>query len=272
MAVNSFLNRCYFAATSSGTGDFVVSAAVTGYMTPAQSGAGDGATYGYFAQSADLSQWEVGVGTYTVSTTTLARTTVSLSSNSNAKVSFSAAPNVGLTPVASDLPNDLVKLNEIITSGSQATVDFTNINQNFRHLKIIYAAQDTAAGSTFASLFMKINNDGTSGNYQTTVRAYSLNGTLDGSGVAPTSSGGWVGLLNTSTNYMGTGEINVPDYVRTVFQKGYFGVWADLTAFNGVFAGSFGGFWKDNSAINRLTFSTANNFLDNSVFTLYGLR
>lgn len=100
----SFLDVCRFTATSSGTVDFVVSAAVTGYQTPAGAGAVNTAVYRYRAESADLSQWEVGYGPYTVAGTTLARTTVLFnSSGTTAKISFTAAPQVAVVALAEDL-------------------------------------------------------------------------------------------------------------------------------------------------------------------------
>lgn len=100
----SFVNVCRFTAASSGTGDFVVSAAVTGYQTPASAGATNGATYRYRAESSDLSQWEVGYGAYTSGSVTLARTTVlSNSSGTTSKINFSAAPQVAIVALAEDL-------------------------------------------------------------------------------------------------------------------------------------------------------------------------
>lgn len=94
---------CRFNPASSGTGDFVVSGAVPGYQTPSSAGAVNGATYRYRAESADLSQWEVGYGAYNTGTSTLARTTILFSSASNAKVSFTAAPQVAVVVLAEDL-------------------------------------------------------------------------------------------------------------------------------------------------------------------------
>jgi hypothetical protein len=102
MAQKQFVNACAFTPTAGGSGTWTVSAAITGYMTPANAGAVDGASYSYRAESADKSQWEIGVGTYTASGTTLSRTP-SLSSNSNAAVSFSSAPNIYLTALAEDI-------------------------------------------------------------------------------------------------------------------------------------------------------------------------
>lgn len=94
-----------FTPAAGGTADFVVSAAVQGYMTPALAGAPTG-VYKYRAESADLSQWEIGEGTYTSGTTTLTRTTVLYNnagtgtaagqSGAGTKINFAAAPNVGM--------------------------------------------------------------------------------------------------------------------------------------------------------------------------------
>lgn len=104
MTAGAFLNVCRFTATSSGTGDFVVASAVTGYQTPASASAVSGTIYSYRAESADLSEWEIGEGAYTSGTTTLARTTVHASTNAGAKVNFSAAPQVAIVALAGDIP------------------------------------------------------------------------------------------------------------------------------------------------------------------------
>jgi len=100
----SFADVCRFTAASSGTGDFVVSAAVLGYQTPASAQAVNAAIYKYRAESADLTQWECGYGAYTVAGTTLARTTVLFNSaGTTAKISFTAAPQVAIVAYGEDL-------------------------------------------------------------------------------------------------------------------------------------------------------------------------
>lgn len=100
----SFLDACIFNATSTGTGDFVVASAFTGYQTPAQANAVNGQVYRYRAQVADLSQWEVGFGIYTSGTVTLARTTVIFnSSGGTSKISFTTPPQVFITLLAEDI-------------------------------------------------------------------------------------------------------------------------------------------------------------------------
>lgn len=105
MAVSVYYNRVKYTPASAGTGDFVTSAVVTGFRTPATASIADGSIVAYVAFSSDQSEWETGQGAYTVATTTLARTTVRESSNAGAKVNFSAAPTVALDFQAQDITN-----------------------------------------------------------------------------------------------------------------------------------------------------------------------
>jgi hypothetical protein len=117
----SFVDVCRFTPTAGGTGDFVVSAAATGYLTPANAGAVNGATYRYRAESADLTQWEVGYGVYASATTTLARTTILKSSNANAKVNFTNPPSVGLVYLAEDAMSSQNNLSDLQSASSART-------------------------------------------------------------------------------------------------------------------------------------------------------
>ena len=74
--------------TTTGTGTLTLAGAATGFQ--AFSVIGDGHTTYYTISSSGSSQFEVGIGTYTLAGTLLARTTILASSNSNAAVNFSA--------------------------------------------------------------------------------------------------------------------------------------------------------------------------------------
>jgi hypothetical protein len=91
-----YLDSVLFNPTAGGTTDWTVSSAVTGFLTPASAGAVNGTTYRYRAQSIDLTQWEYGEGAYNTTGPVLARTTIRQSSNANAKVTFTVAPQVAL--------------------------------------------------------------------------------------------------------------------------------------------------------------------------------
>ncbi|WP_315831096.1 hypothetical protein [Bradyrhizobium prioriisuperbiae] len=99
-----FLNVCRFNVTAGGLTDWTVSSAVTGYQAPSSAGATNGTVYAYRAESADLTQWEIGVGAYATGTGVLARTTVRASSTGS-KVNFSAAPQVAIVGLAEEVAN-----------------------------------------------------------------------------------------------------------------------------------------------------------------------
>ena len=74
--------------TTAGTGTVTLAGAVTGFQT--FSAIGNGNTTYYTIAGQGTSEWEVGIGTYTSSGTTLSRDTVLASSNAGSKVNFSA--------------------------------------------------------------------------------------------------------------------------------------------------------------------------------------
>lgn len=74
--------------TTAGTGTVTLAGASTGFQS--FSAVGDGNSTYYTITGQGTSEWEVGIGTYTSSGTTLSRTTVLASSNSGSLVDFSA--------------------------------------------------------------------------------------------------------------------------------------------------------------------------------------
>ena len=75
-------------STTTGTGTFTLAGAVTGFQSFAAIGDGNTTYYAIVLQGG--SEFEVGLGTYTSSGTTLSRDTILSSSNSNNAVNFSA--------------------------------------------------------------------------------------------------------------------------------------------------------------------------------------
>lgn len=75
-------------STSTGTGTITLAGAVTGFRSFAAIGNANQTFYVIAAQGG--ADWEVGVGTYTSSGTTLSRDTVLSSSNSGSLVNFGA--------------------------------------------------------------------------------------------------------------------------------------------------------------------------------------
>lgn len=140
----AWLDICRFTPTLGGTTDWTYSAAVTGYQSPALAGVVNGRLYKYRAESADLSQWELGEGAYNTGTGVLARTTVLYNSSgtgtgvgqsgAGTKISFSTVPQVAVVA----LKEDLISIEEANSfSAAQQAQARTNI----------YAAPFDALGS-----------------------------------------------------------------------------------------------------------------------------
>ena len=87
------------AATISGQGTYTLSGTFTGFQTFTD-GVGDGNTT-YYAAVQDAN-FEIGIGTYTASGTTLARTTILQSSNSYNAVNWSSATPTIFTTYPAD--------------------------------------------------------------------------------------------------------------------------------------------------------------------------
>ena len=81
-------DRVQETTTTTGTGTLTLGGAVTGYQSFSAIGNANTTYYAIYANGG--SEWEVGIGTYTASGTTLSRDTVLSSSNSGSLVSFSA--------------------------------------------------------------------------------------------------------------------------------------------------------------------------------------
>lgn len=95
-------NRAKMSTSSTGTGTITLGSANTGYQSFADAGVANGDVVRYVIE--DGNNWEIGLGAYTSSGTTLSRT-VSESSNSGAALNLSGSATVFITAAAEDLPN-----------------------------------------------------------------------------------------------------------------------------------------------------------------------
>ena len=99
-AVGKLFNIARMTISNTGTGDLTLNAAATGFLSFAGAGVADGdlVTYGI----EDGAAREIGRGTYHSSGTSLTRTTVLKSTNSNAAISASSGAQVFITAAAED--------------------------------------------------------------------------------------------------------------------------------------------------------------------------
>ena len=127
---------------TTGTGTLTLTGAVEGFQSFSSIGDGNTTFYSVVHQDAAVGEWEVGVGTYTASGTTLARTTVLQSSNGGAAVNFSA----GSKDVFVTYPSDKA----VAVSGSPnfATVSATSLNAG----TLTVGGKNVATSSTVATL------------------------------------------------------------------------------------------------------------------------
>jgi hypothetical protein len=114
--------------TTTGTGTVTLGGAATGFQS--FSVIGNGNTTFYTIQLANTNEWEVGIGTYTSSGTTLSRDTILESSNGGTAVNFSAGTkDVFVTYPAEkaiyqgNLPTKLV-----VTKRDTTTADIALVN------------------------------------------------------------------------------------------------------------------------------------------------
>jgi len=109
---NKLANRVKMTVSGTpGTGSITLGSAVTGFVSFSTSGIVNGDTLPYVIE--DGANWEIGVGTYSSTGPTLARTTVTASNNANNKINATANAIVMLSPLAADLQST-----DTLTSGT----------------------------------------------------------------------------------------------------------------------------------------------------------
>jgi hypothetical protein len=135
-----YKDRVQETTTTTGTGTVTLGGAVSGFRT-FTSALADGDLVNYVIALG--AEWEVGEGTFTASGTTLSRTTVLASSNSNALVSFSA----GTKNVWVDLPADH------IANISKGLAGIRGLRLTLTTAKPVTAADVTGAGTIYLTPF-----------------------------------------------------------------------------------------------------------------------
>ncbi|MEO6324790.1 MAG: hypothetical protein ABIT01_05885 [Thermoanaerobaculia bacterium] len=168
-----------------------------------------------------------------------------------------------------------VRIAQVTTTGSQATVDFASIPSTYTDLEIRYQARSNVS-ATSEAIRLKFNADGTSGNYTITQYVAGNNNSASASTLAAAATGLYVNDCsgaNAPANHPSVGVIRIDNYKGTVFYK-------HMESYGSCVLGAgaaqeavqlFGGVWKSLTATNQLTFSVPTSFVNGSVWTLYGI-
>ena len=156
-----------------------------------------------------------------------------------------------------------------LTGTDVTSVTFDSIPQNYSHLQVRMIASNSGNND----LYVTVNRDTTSANYQASV--------LYGNATTVTSSlynygAYYIGFCAYSSTYFGTYNFEILDYTNTNKYKtlrGLFGYSTSGAA--NAFVGQTTGLWSSTAAITSLKiFSTAGGFTwaAKSSFALYGIK
>lgn len=301
MSATGYIDACGFVPVSSGTGDFVVSVAIQGYQTPVSAGAVNATVYSYRAESSDKSQWEEGFGAYTVSGTTLARTTVTASSTGS-KVSFSAAPNVFITALSADLQNAALLtsgtlpiarvsggtanqfaqgdgtfqlqgrklLNTLTASGSATLSDTTSFTSTFAEYELVLESMLPATNGV--TLQLQVN---TAGGLQSTVYvATSFNadityGTVQFTNCIPCSEN--ANVINTAGPGLSGRIIAYKWNSGGTIQTQWRGDFVHLISSTRMGFCSSAGMWNSTTALTGITISFSSGNITSGTVKIYGV-
>lgn len=200
-----FKDRVRVTSTTTGTGTFTLGSAVSGFQDFSVIGNGNTTYYSITDQAGN---WEVGIGTYTSSGTTLSRTTIIESSNSGSVVDFPAGTkNVFVTypaekSVGLDASDELTTVVSIAKGGTGQTSAANAINallptqtgNDGKFLKTNGSAVswDTPSGGSSAKTWTAFTATGT---YTvpagvSSIRAYAIGAGGNGAAGSISTSGG----------------------------------------------------------------------------------
>lgn len=161
-----------------------------------------------------------------------------------------------------------------VGSGGSSSVSFTSIPGTYTHLQVRFIAAASGSPADIRNLYMRFNDDSTSGNY----KGHFLLGT----GASTLAGGTDADNINVAgntpvaySNIFNAGVVDVLDYANTNKYK-------TARSLNGMNnnstsndrLGIHSGFWMNTNAITKITFSleASANFLQYSSFALYGIK
>jgi hypothetical protein len=226
-------DRVQETTTTTGTGSVTLGGAVLGYQSFAV--VGNGNTTFYTIADQGGANWEVGIGTYSTTGPTLARTTVLASSNSGSLVNFTAGTKTVFVtyPAEKSINYDA---NGVATIGSAIGYSDTGIIASFASSVAGYnqvILQNTNSGATASTNFNVSNNNGTAstnfGEFGINSSSFTGTGAFSSSGnvyLAAASTDLAIGTYGSNnihfvTNSQGTDAITVTPNNAVAFNGSY---------------------------------------------------
>ena len=169
----------------------------------------------------------------------------------------------------------VVLIEEKVCTGSTSTETFSSIPGTYRHLRVLYTARVTTAGSANQNLYVQVNGD-TGANYdqQLLVGFSNTPGASNAIGTA-TPVFGEAPQASATAGMAGVGEMVVPYYAGTTFYKSLTTVSTarNTSAAAGASVLHIGVQWRNTAAITslRVGVATSGNFASGAKFSLYGV-
>ena len=159
-----------------------------------------------------------------------------------------------------------------LSSGSQGTISFTNIPQNYTDLCVKVSVRSTYASTYYDNMLLTFN--GSSSGYSF-VRGIGIGNSTSADGPFYSQSSIYVGEVpaaTATTNTFSNNEIYFPNYSGNT--EKYVGIEKTLENTSSVYIlGLVSGLWASTSPINSINFSLASgSFAQFSEVTLYGVK
>jgi len=218
-------DRVQETTTTTGTGTVTLAGAVTGYQD--FTAVGNGNTTYYCIAGSGTTEWEVGIGTYTLSGTTLSRTTVLASSNGGSLVTFSVGTKSVFVTYPAEKSVNLDAAGNASALGTPASFVGTNITGTASGLTagaVTDGVYTTGSYSNPAWITALANSKITGLGSAALLTAGAALGvaTLDGGGTVPTAQ--LPAAVLGALKYQGTwnATTNVPTLTSSVGTQGYY--------------------------------------------------
>lgn len=270
-------DRVLETSTTTGTGNFTLAGAITGYRAfSAVCSTSDTVYYSIVAVDGSgipTGEWETGLGTYSASNT-LTRTTVLESSNAGAAVNFSAGTKrVGISAIAR-VAGGMTEISRQAPTGT-GTVTFSSIPASFTDLVVVVRGRG-AKSATFDDLYLRLNGD-SGANYDFQSLDSQGTGTpAEVQGIAQTQIGiGWLPAASAPAGVAGYAEVEIFDYAGTTLQKAtrHSSSVKLANSSGNVFHKDGSGWWRDASVVTSVSvILPGGDFASGSVVSLYGRR